>query len=280
MKFGTFDLDVISDGTFALDGGAMFGVVPKVFWHKVLPADEQNRVRLGLNCLVIRAPGLNVLVDTGIGDKFDSKYSEIYAIRHERHLLAELKKLGLEPQDIHLVVNTHLHFDHAGGNTRTQEGGPVPTFPRAKYVVRRGELDFAKNANERTRASYLPENWEPLEKSRQIEFVHENCDLHQGISVFLTPGHLPFHQSVRIESEGRVAVFLGDLIPTRHHLPLPWIMGYDVSPLETLETKRQVLRHALEENWLVIFEHDHQVPMASLRPEGDRLVAVPASVPF
>jgi glyoxylase-like metal-dependent hydrolase (beta-lactamase superfamily II) len=269
MKLGAFDIDPVTDGRFRLDGGAMFGVVPKVLWEQCCPADDQNRIQLSVTCLVVRAYGKHILVDTGLGDKWDAKYRERFAIDRTPPLAESLKKLGLSFDDIHIVINTHLHFDHAGGNTLRQGTQVVPAFPKATYFIQRGEFEEAVRANERTKASYREENFIPIAQERRWEFIDGDAEIVPGVSVMVTHGHTTHHQSVKIESEERVALFLGDLIPTVSHLPLPYIMGYDLYPLQTLETKRKVLQRACDENWLLVFEHDPAVPMGHVRRDGE-----------
>ena len=267
MKLGAFDIQPVTDGRFRLDGGAMFGVVPKILWEKCYQPDEQNRISLGLNCLLIRAGRKNILVDTGLGDKEDAKFQEIFAVERIPTLRDSLKMQGLQPEDIHMVVNTHLHFDHAGGNTVRENGAIVPTFPRAKYFVQGGEYEDAARANERTRASYRRENFTPVAHVDQWEFMDGETELVPGVSVVVTEGHTRHHQSIKIESEGQFAFYVADLIPTVSHLPLSYIMGYDLYPLQTLETKRWVLDRALSENWLLVFEHDPRVLMGRVRKD-------------
>jgi len=267
VKLGKFDIQPVTDGRFRLDGGAMFGVVPKVLWEKCCQPDDQNRIQLGLNCLLIRTGRKNVLIDTGMGDKEDAQFQKMFAVERIPTLRDSLKVQGLGHEDIHMVVNTHLHFDHAGGNTVREEGSVVPTFPRAKYVVQRGEYEDAARANERTRASYRRENFTPVAHVDQWEFVDGETEVLPGVTVVVTEGHTRCHQSIKIESEGQVAFYLGDLIPTVSHLPLPYIMGYDLYPLQTLETKRWVLDRALNENWLLVFEHDPRVLMGRVRKD-------------
>ena len=267
MKLGKFDIQPVTDGRFRLDGGAMFGVVPKMLWERCCQPDDQNRISLGLNCLLIRAGRKNILVDTGLGDKEDAKFQEMFAVERIPTLRDSLKMQGLTPEDIHMVVNTHLHFDHAGGNTVRENGAIVPTFPRAKYIVQRGEYEDAARANERTRASYRRENFTPVAHVDQWEFMDGETELVPGVSVVVTEGHTRHHQSIKIESEGQIAFYLGDLIPTVSHLPLAYIMGYDLYPLQTLETKRWVLDRALSENWLLVFEHDPRVLMGRVRKD-------------
>jgi glyoxylase-like metal-dependent hydrolase (beta-lactamase superfamily II) len=264
-KIGNFTVHAIQAGGQKLDGGAMFGVVPKPLWEKRIPADERNRIQLGMRCLLIEHPSGLVLIDTGAGNKENEKFKDIYGLENEgaegRTMLEDgLQQIGVTPADIAVVINTHLHFDHAGGNTRNRPDGSLEiSFPNATYIVRRGEYDYAMQPNERTAASYFERNYAPLEAADKIEFVAREKTIVKGIKVIPTPGHTPFHQSILIESAGERAFYLGDLVPTHAHLPLPWIMGYDVEPLVTLETKRRILKQALEEQWLVIFEHDANI---------------------
>lgn len=235
----------------------MFGVVPKTLWQKCCPADELNRIPLSLTCLLIKAQGKHVLVDTGLGDKEDEKFYSMFAVERTPTLQQSLKHLGLSRDDIHLVVNTHLHFDHAGGNTAADGSSAVtPAFPKATYYVQQGEYEDAIQANERTRASYRRDNFTPVADANQWAFLQGDTELLPGVTAVVTTGHTRCHQSVKLESEGRVAFFLGDLIPTVSHLPLPYIMGYDLNPVQTLDSKRRVLDRACEEQWLLIFEHD------------------------
>lgn len=270
MKLGAFEIYPVSDGRFRLDGGAMFGVVPKVLWEKCCPVDEFNRIPLSLTALLIRVNGKNILVDTGLGPKEDEKFQRMFSVERTPTILASLKRLGLGPDDIHLVINTHLHFDHAGGNTiREVDGSIRPAFPKARYVIQYGEFEDAGRANERTRASYRPDNFTPIDHINQWEFLHGDTELVPGVTAVVTAGHTRCHQSVKIESEGQVAFFLGDLIPTISHLPLPYIMGYDLFPIQTLETKRWVLARAFEERWLLLFEHDPVVQAGYVRKDQD-----------
>ncbi len=270
MKLGAFDIHPVTDGRFRLDGGAMFGVVPKVLWERCCPADERNRIQMGLNCLLIRARGKNILVDTGLGGKEDAKTHDMFAVDRTPPLHESLKEQGVTAENVHMVINTHLHFDHAGGNTvRDEEGHVVSTFPKAKYFVQRGEYEDAVRVNERTRASYRKENFTPIAHVNQWEFLDGDTELLAGISVVVTQGHTRHHQAVKIESEGKVALYLGDLIPTVSHLPLPYIMGYDLYPLQTLEAKRWILDRAFEEHWLLIFEHDPKIQMGYVKKDSE-----------
>jgi glyoxylase-like metal-dependent hydrolase (beta-lactamase superfamily II) len=262
-----------------LDGGAMFGVVPRPLWEKRIPPDSRHRIPLALRCLLVEAPNALILVDTGIGNKESEKFRDIYGVDNEgdpTRLEDGLRSLGFEPQDVDLVVNTHLHFDHAGGNLAVRnDGAVVPAFPRARYVIQREELRFAGSPNERVRASYMGKNYLPLVEAGLVDTVEGATDLLDGVRLLPTPGHTPFHQSVVLENQGETAIFLADLCPTAAHLPLPWIMGYDLEPLVTLETKRSVLAQARREGWILIFQHDVSTPWGRLEPEGERPELLP-----
>jgi glyoxylase-like metal-dependent hydrolase (beta-lactamase superfamily II) len=265
ITLGAWKVHAIQGGAQALDGGAMFGVVPKPLWERRIPADSRNRIPLGMRCLLIEHDVGLVLVDNGAGNKETEKFVEIYGIENRgadgRTLIEDgIKSLGYRLEDVSLVIDTHLHFDHAGGNTfRDRDGRVLPAFPKARYVVQRGEYEWAKRPNERTAASYFPHNFEPIKERGLFDFVEGEREIVSGIRVLRTPGHTPHHQSVLLESEGERAFYPADLVPTSAHLPLPWIMGYDVEPLVTLETKRTYLRRAADEKWLVVFEHDASV---------------------
>lgn len=269
MKLGAFEIYPVADGRFRLDGGAMFGIVPKVLWEKCCDADELNRIPLSLTCVLIRANGKNILVDTGLGSKEDEKFQRMFAVERTPMLLDSLKRLGLGPEDIHMVINTHLHFDHAGGNTMNENGTIIPTFERAQYFVQHGEFEDATRANERTKASYRRDNFTPIAHMNRWEFLHGDTELLPGITAVVTAGHTRCHQGVKIESEGHVAFYLGDLIPTVSHLPLPYIMGYDLFPVQTLDTKRWVLDRAFEENWTLLFEHDPLIRAGRVKKDQD-----------
>jgi glyoxylase-like metal-dependent hydrolase (beta-lactamase superfamily II) len=273
--FGALTIHALQAGGQRLDGGAMFGVVPKLLWEKRIPADEKNRIALGMRCLLVEHPDGLVLIDTGMGNKEDAKFIGIYGIEadaagHRSMLDAALAAAGFRAADVRVVINTHLHFDHAGGKTSRDDSGEiVPTFPNARYLVHAGEFDYATHTNERTAASYFPRNWDALRASGQLELVESGAELVRGIQMRHTPGHTPSHQSVVVESGGDTAVFLGDVCPTTAHVPLPWIMGYDVEPLVTLESKRALWQEAVAGHWLLVFEHDATVAWGRLR-EGTK----------
>ena len=260
-------------GRQALDGGAMFGVVPKPLWERRIVPDARNRIPLALRCVLVEHDDGLVLIDTGIGNKENDKFKDIYAVDNagengRTRLEDALAQLGHRPEDVRWVVNTHLHFDHAGGNTYREvvedDAAIRITFPRATYVVQQGELEFARHRNERTAASYLPHNFEPV----TFQLIDGEAELLPGVRCLPTPGHVPYHQSVLVESGGERVCFLADLVPTSAHLPLPWIMGYDLQPLVTLESRRQLYRRAETEGWLLLFEHDPAVVAGRLGREG------------
>ena len=261
-QLGRFRMHAIQAGGQLLDGGAMFGIVPKPLWERRIAPDARNRIQLGMRCLLIEHETGPILIDTGAGNKEDPKFYDIYGVENAGTpgptcLEDGLRAVGVAPDDITLVINTHLHFDHAGGNTTRDAGGAIrPTFPNARYVVQEGEYRYATNTNERTAGSYFNHNFVPLHDAGQFDFVTGEREIVAGIRVLPTPGHTPHHQSILIESGGERALFIADLAPTASHLPLAWIMGYDVEPLVTLETKRRVLTQAAAEDWLIVFEHD------------------------
>jgi glyoxylase-like metal-dependent hydrolase (beta-lactamase superfamily II) len=277
IELGKFRLYPLDAGSFRLDGGAMFGIVPKTLWTHFYQADENNRIQLSMRPLLVEAGGQWILVDTGAGDKFDQKWKEIYGITSSPDLQDELADVGLRNSDINIVVNTHLHWDHAGGNTvrDTKTGEWAPAFPNARYIVQRGEFDFAMNANERTRGSYRPDDFANLEKQKVFDFVDGDATLAPGVKVVQSGGHVPFHQCVLLESNKNRSFFLGDLIPTHAHLPLPYIMGFDLDPLLTLERKKEYLSKASEEDWLLFFVHDPDMACARIRRTNSRFEAVP-----
>jgi len=261
---GSLRIHALQAGLQQLDGGAMFGVVPKNLWERKIPADAKNRIPLGMRCLLIEHPEGLVLVDTGAGNKETEKFYGIYGIENApvgaigpTQLESALAEAGFTPADVTMVIDSHLHFDHAGGNTHVGDGGAVElSFPNATYIVRRGEWDWAHHTNERTAASYFEHNYEPLRAAGRLELVDTDVELLKGISLRRTPGHTPHHQGILVESGGERLFYLADLAPTSSHVPLPWIMGYDVEPLVTLETKRALWAEASRENWTVMFEHD------------------------
>lgn len=271
MRIGEFEVVIITDGYERLDGGAMFGVVPKILWEKTNPPDDRNRILMGLNCLLVTGNGKRILIDTGVGSKSDPKFCDIYGIEGRSSLLDSLKGYGFEPGDIDIVINTHLHFDHAGGNTyRDEKGRVVPTFPNARYFTQKGEWDVALNPNERTRATYLKENFLPLEETKCLDLIDGDAEIIKGVSLLKTPGHTMHHQSVLIGSGSEQGLFIGDLIPMSPHLHLPYIMAYDLYPLTTLETKRWLLARAMDEDWIIFLDHDPKIKAGRVRNANNR----------
>ncbi len=273
MLLGDIEIFVLTEGFVRLDGGAMFGVVPKPLWEKKIPADARNRIRIAMNCLLIRTAGKQIVVETGAGDKWDAKMRDIYGLEGETRLPDLLASRGTRPADVDLVINTHLHFDHSGWNTRVLDSKVVPTFPKARYVIQKGELDHAKNPTERDRASYLPENFLPIADHGQFWELEGDREVAPGVQVIRVPGHTRDMQCVRISSRGKSAFFFADLIPTTAHIPYPWIMGYDLYPLTTLENKKRFLPQAVREDWLCLFAHDPNMPVARLREREGKIVA-------
>ena len=278
IEFGDFMICCVNDGFFKLDGGAMFGIVPKPVWEKNNPADEKNRIPLSLNCLLIqnRKTTATILVDTGIGVKNNEtreKFRKFYDFKRSCLVENIYNIMGLLPQDISFVVNTHLHLDHAGGNTYfcEKEGKEKITFYNARYIVQKGELEAALADNERTNGSYLKESIKILcDNEDNLMLVdRDNKEIIKGVSIIKTGGHTGHHQCVKIVSGGRTAFYLGDLIPTVSHLNPVWIMGYDLYPLDTLYMKEKLLNQACEENWLLVFEHDPEAATGYLRKDND-----------
>jgi glyoxylase-like metal-dependent hydrolase (beta-lactamase superfamily II) len=259
MKIGPYTLIPIETGTFALDGGAMFGVVPKTLWSKTNPADEQNRISMALRALLLQTEGKNILIDTGMGDKYDEKTKSIYKLNHTKNtLLGSLENRGLAPEDITHVIQTHLHFDHCGGLvTQAPDGSLRPTFPNAKVYVQRDNLKWARNPTEKDRASYLKNDWEPIAAEGLLEELDGPGEIMPGIELMIFNGHTRAQQLPHIhDGAGNHVFFSADLFPTRGHIPLPYIMGYDNFPLTTLEEKRALVPRAYEEGWMLFFEHD------------------------
>jgi methylmalonyl-CoA epimerase len=278
QKFSIGELDVwcVSDGFIGLDGGSMFGVVPKPLWSKKEPPDDRNRITIAMRALVIRG-ARTMLVDAGLGDKENDKFAEIYAVDRRRSLDVTLAEAGLSAEDIEVVVATHLHFDHAGGFTTRDAGGRVrPRFPRAQYVVRRGEWEDATHPNARTRGSYFAQNYVPLADAGVLQLVDEDATIMPGVKVRRTGGHTMHHQMVSIESGGKSAAFPADLLPTTAHLGDAWIMGFDTHPLDTLTAKQQFIAGAVEKNTLVFFEHDRVIAAGYIREQDGGRIVEPA----
>jgi glyoxylase-like metal-dependent hydrolase (beta-lactamase superfamily II) len=284
FQVGRLRCHTLEGGLQRLDGGAMFGVVPRTLWRTRIEPDDRNRIPLAMRCVLIEHSDGLVLLDTALGNKEDAKFLDIYGVENQglegaTQLEDALASAGFLPKDVKWVINTHLHFDHAGGNTTMDpelENDPRrhvrPAFSNATYVVQRGELEFARHTNERTRASYLPHNFEPIATANRWRLLEGDTEVLPGIYVRVTPGHVPYHQAVMLEDGGETAVFVGDLFPTTAHLPLPWIMGYDLEPLRTLESKRALLADAIAGEWRLIFEHDPRVVMGTPVQQGKSVV--------
>ena len=275
MKLGELELTPLLDRHFRLDGGAMFGVVPKNLWQKRAPADERNTIDMAMRPLLVRGERL-MIIDAGAGDKMDAKLQQIYGFAQGERLEDSLAAAGVRAEDIEIVLATHLHFDHAGGFTkRDADGRVVPRFPNARYVINRGEFDDATHPHERNRASYFEENYVPLVDAGVVDFSDDDVEVMPGVRVRRTGGHTRFHQIVYLESGGRTAVFTADLIPTAAHVDVPWIMAYDLYPMETLEFKRAFIKEAVEREYLIFFEHDPRMAAGHIRESNKRLSVEP-----
>lgn len=276
MRFGNLELAIVGGGDLLLDGGAMFGVVPKVLWERKFPADESNRIRLTTNCLLVRGDGFTTLVETGLGDKSGAKEREIFGLSETSPLTADLAAEGVRIEDVDDVVVSHLDFDHAGGATRREGGRVVPAFPRATLYVQEAELAHARSPNERDRASYDPANWEPWVEAGRLTAVTGEKEIRPGVTLVPVAGHNEGMQAVRIESRGRTCFYFADALPTAAHLPVPWIMGYDLFPVELIQNKKRLTDEAAREGWLCVFEHDPDIPWGVIVDElnGKRRVHV------
>ena len=260
LTVGDLELTILSDGTYELDGGAFFGVVPKVLWEKRIQADARNMLTVGTNSLLVRHGEQNVLIETGIGSKLSEKSQSIH--KNQARLLKSFEEAGVAPDEIDIVINTHLHFDHCGWNTHYRDGKAVATFPRAKYYVQAGELAHAHEQHERDRVSYLTDNYDPLVESGQMLLLEGDAEIAPGVSARVFPGHTRDLQIVVVRSGGTVICYASDLIPTTHHLDPTWVMGYDLYPLTCIDNRHRFYAEAIPQKWLVVFTHDHQTPWA------------------
>jgi methylmalonyl-CoA epimerase len=270
IAVGDMQLRVLHDGPFRLDGGAMFGVVPRPVWEPLAPPDDRNRIQLAMRPLLIEAPWGRMLVDCGVGGKMPEKAREIYALDRTRHLDHALGEVGLTADDIDLVLPTHLHFDHFGGATIATAAGIVPRFGRARYIIRRAEWHDATHPHARNRASYLQDDFVPLEPAGVVDWFDGDAEIRPGVRVERTGGHTGQHQIVYVEGGGRTVVFVADLIATTAHINDPWVLGYDLFPMETLAFKQRFIREAIDREYLIIFEHDPQVAAGYIRERGGR----------
>lgn len=265
---GDFELTVVSDGTYFLDGGAFFGVVPKILWSKRVSVDEQNRVLAGLNSLLVRTGKHTILIETGIGNKLSEKMVRIYA--QPAQLLDNLRAAGVSPDDIDIVINSHLHFDHCGWNTVREPGGSiVPTFPRAKYYAPQGEWEYARRPSERDAISFISHNYDPLVASGRMSLLRGEEEIVPGIKVRTFPGHTAHMQAIIVTSGGKTACYISDLIPTSAHLDITWGMAFDLYPLQTIESKKQYYAEAIPKKWLTVFTHDPVTPWGYVE-DGDK----------
>ncbi|HVN21062.1 MAG TPA: MBL fold metallo-hydrolase [Dongiaceae bacterium] len=260
VSVGDFEITVLSDGTYELDGGAFFGVVPKVLWEKRIQADARNMLRVGTNCLLIRGGKKTVLVETGIGSKLNEKSRGIH--KNQELLMKSFEEAGASPDEIDIVINTHLHFDHCGWNTHYKDGRAVATFPKAKYYVQKGEVEHAHEQHERDRVSYLTDNYDPLIQNGEMVLLDGDREIAPGISVKVFPGHTRDLQAVIVRSGGQTLCYPGDLMPTTNHLDPTWVMGYDLYPLDSIASRHRFYQEAIPEKWLVAFTHDHETPLA------------------
>jgi glyoxylase-like metal-dependent hydrolase (beta-lactamase superfamily II) len=276
MQFGDYRIETISDTQMRLDGGAMFGVVPRVLWEKVCPPDALNRVSIAAHCLYVETESEKILIETGAGEKLTEKQRQILGMQPDKSFAEKLfEKTGTSADEISIVVNTHLHFDHCGGNTKFDKAGEiVPAFPNARYFIAENELNHAENPNDRDCVTYNKDNWEILRKTGQLETKPPVYEVVKGITMSEMPGHNAAMQTVKIESGNEIFYSFSDLIPTTAHLPLAWIMSYDLFPMETLTNKKKLLPQAVKENWLCWFYHDVEKPLCRLTEINGKLKAI------
>jgi glyoxylase-like metal-dependent hydrolase (beta-lactamase superfamily II) len=277
LKLGNLEFHVVVSGHIRLDGGAMFGVIPKTMWEKAAPPDSSNRILLAMNSLLIHAGGKRILVETGAGDKLSPKLRTIYDQDGPR-LIEGLRAYGVHADEIDIVVDTHLHFDHCGGNTRVEKDKVVPAFPNARYIVHKGEFEHAKNPTERDRASYMPDNYMPIEATNKFSLIESDRVIAPGVELIRVPGHTANMLCVKLEGGGKTAFLFADLVPMTPHLGLPWIMGYDLYPMQTLENKKKWIPEVARQEWIALFSHDPHIPAANLRERNGTWVPEPVKV--
>jgi glyoxylase-like metal-dependent hydrolase (beta-lactamase superfamily II) len=276
LTLGDLELSILSDGTYPLDGGVFFGVIPKVIWSRRVQADERNYVTTGLNSLLVRTGRQNVLIETGIGNKLSERMTKFYG--QPAKLLDSFSAAGLSPDDIDIVINTHLHFDHCGWNTKRGANGKIiPTFPRAKYYAPQGEWEYSRRPSERDAISYISDNYDPLVEAGQMTLLKGGEEIVPGISVRTFPGHTAHMQGVIVQSGGKTACYISDLIPTTAHIEIAWGMSFDLFPLQTVESKKAYYEQSIPQKWLTVFTHDPSTPWAYVeRDESGKLTAKPA----
>lgn len=275
VTLGDFELIAVSDGIYHLDGGAFFGVVPKVMWSKKVQANETNHVPVGLNSVVVRTGRQTILIETGIGNKMPERLVKIFG--QPAKLLDNLAAAGIAPEDVDIVINSHLHFDHCGWNTVIRNGQAVPTFPKAKYYAAQGEWEHGRRQLERDAVSYMSDNYDPLIKNGQMQLLHEDQEVLPGISVKVFPGHTQHMWGIVVQSGGKTACYISDLIPTQAHIDLTWVMAFDLFPLQTIESRKRYYERSIAEKWLTMFTHDPEIPWAYIeKDERGRMIARPA----
>ena len=269
MKIGKYKLSIIESGSFGLDGGAMFGIIPKPLWQRTNLADDANRVRLATRNLLLESDTRKILIDTGMGSKWDEKSKNIYAIDEKHSVSSALSEKGLKPDDITDVILTHLHFDHTGGSTILVNGKLEPAFPNANYFVQKQNFDWARNPSDRDKGSYIKDNFLPLYEEGVLNFIIGNAEFDDEIKMIVINGHTFGQQMVKISNGSDTFLFCSDLMPFVSHIPLPYIMGYDLQPLVTLEEKKKYLKLALDENWKLFFGHDPEIAFATVKKFGE-----------
>lgn len=273
MKIGKYRLSIIESGNFRLDGGAMFGIIPKPLWQKTNPADDVNRIKLSTRHLLLQSESKKIIIDTGMGDKWDDKMKSIYVIDENISMNSALAQTGIKPEDITDVILTHLHFDHTGGSTLKVNGKLQPAFPNAKYYVQKQNYEWAINPSDRDKGSYIKENFQPLMEEGVLNFIIGNEKFDDEIEFNVINGHTFGQQMVKVSDDNNTILFCADLMPFYSHIPLPYIMGYDLQPLVTLEEKKKYLKLALEENWKLFFGHDPEIAFATVKQFGEGYIA-------